>query len=66
MLSNQQNEIHLELPQAFPLWRQDGEYAVGELAAWFQTQAESIGRRFDTRNGSRYFAQDLSMALVNA
>ena len=30
---------------------------------WFLTQAESIGRRFDRRNRSHYFEDDLAAAL---
>ena len=55
--------VELELPQAFPLWREDGTYAAKELAGWFQTQAETIGRRFDRRNSSHYFEDDLAAAL---
>ena len=55
--------MKLELPQAFPLWREDGRYPVQELADWFLTQAESIGRRFDQRNRSHYFEDDLAATL---
>ena len=62
-LAGVRQTVKLELPQAFPLWREDGRYPVEELADWFQTQAESIGRRFDRRNSSHYFEQDLEAAL---
>lgn len=62
-LAGVRQTVKLELPQAFPLWREDGRYSVEELADWFQTQAESIGRRFDRRNSSHYFEQDLEAAL---
>lgn len=62
-LARKQKTVQLELPDTFPLRREDGEYAADELADWFQTQAAEIGRRFDQRNGSRFFAQDLETAL---
>ena len=48
---------------SLPLWREDGRYPVQELADWFLTQAESIGRRFDQRNRSHYFEDDLAATL---
>lgn len=63
-LARVQQTANLELPQSFALWREDGVYSVEALADWFLTQAESIGRRFDRRNGSHYFDEDLSVALT--
>lgn len=63
-LSRHQETVRLELPRSFPLWREDGAYAAGELADWFQAQAANIGRRFDRRNGSRCFERDLAAALA--
>ena len=62
-LAGARQTVKLELPQAFPLWREDGRYPVQELADWFLTQAESIGRRFDQRNRSHYFEDDLAATL---
>lgn len=63
-LSKHQQTVHLELPQAFPLWREDGAYSTKELANWFREQAETISRRFDERNGSHCFGHDLAVALA--
>lgn len=54
--------MRLELPQAFPLYRADGAYQVRALAEWFHTQAAEIASRFDRRNGSHTFAQNLALA----
>ena len=62
-LAGARQTVRLALPQSFPLWREDGVYSVKELADWFQTQAEDIGRRFDRRNSSHYFEDDLAAAL---
>ena len=63
-LSGTRQTVELELPQAFPLWREDGTYAAKELAGWFQTQAETIGHRFDQRNNSHHFEDDLAASLA--
>lgn len=55
--------VTLQLPKAFPLWREDGVYATKELTDWFYTQANEIGQRFDQRNHSTYFTDDLALAL---
>lgn len=62
-LAGVRQTVKLELPQAFPLWQEDGRYPVQELADWFLAQAETIGRRFDRRNSSHYFEDDLAAAL---
>lgn len=64
MLAQQQTAVYLNLPRSFPLWRQDSVYDAKELANWFHTQAEEIGRRFDRRNGNDYFVQDLALTLA--
>ncbi len=62
-LAGERQWVTLKLPCEFPLWREDGRYPVKELADWFLTQTQDIGRRFDRRNSSRYFEQDLAAAL---
>ena len=62
-LAGVRQTVKLELPQAFPLWREDGRYPVQELEDWFLTQTETIGRRFDQRNRSHYFEDDLAATL---
>lgn len=61
-LSKKMETVKLELPEKFPLYRMDGTYSVQELALWFHSQAADIGERFDRRNGSQYFAEDLAKA----
>lgn len=65
-LTGVRQTVKLQLPQSFPLWQEDGRYSVKELADWFQTQAQGIGQRFDTRNSSHYFERDLAAALSAA
>ena len=55
-------KVKLELPKEFALWREDGCYKAGELAEWFHSQAEEIAGRFDARNGTKWFAEDLKAA----
>lgn len=54
--------VHLELPKEFPLWREDGSYSTQALADYFYSQAAEIAARFDGRNSSRWYADDLKAA----
>lgn len=65
-LSKKQDRISLPLSAAFPLYQEDNMYHTAVLAQWFYTQAEQIAERFDTRNGSDYFKQDLAHAHLSA
>jgi tetratricopeptide (TPR) repeat protein len=48
-------QVALPLPRTFPLYSAEGTYAVRTLRGWFAMQAEGIGTRFDTRNGTQRF-----------
>lgn len=61
-LAKKTESYFLQLPEAFPLYQKDGLYYIPDLASWFYTQASNIGRRFDLRNHSDYFAKDLALA----
>lgn len=50
------------IPESFPFYNEEGVYNAGELAEWFYTQARDTAAAFDRRNGSDYFARDLSLA----
>lgn len=63
-LAKRQKEVSLDLCRKFPLYREDGVYDCAMLAQWFHDQAEMIGQRFDQRNGSDYFAKDLTFACA--
>lgn len=62
MLAKRGGTVSLSLPQQFPLFRDNGFYDPGQLADWFFEQAAEIGARFDRRNGSGFFAEDLEKA----
>lgn len=61
-LAKRADTVELTLPEAFPLYREDGVYSPQALADWFYAQAEKIGRAFDARNGSDYFRKNLALA----
>lgn len=61
-LAEQMETVKLELPKEFPLWREDGRYDTRALADWFYGQASEIGQRFDRRNGSSWYREDLRVA----
>lgn len=59
-LAKQRDEVLLELPEQFPLWQASGRYLSAELAGWFYHQCSEIAGRFDARNGSGLFTDDLA------
>jgi len=61
-LAKRMETVHLELPREFALWREDGAYNAQELADWFYRQCVEIAARFDARNGSSWYANDLKTA----
>ena len=64
-LAKDMDTVALKLPEAFPLYTKDGIYQCKELGEWFYKQAENIGQKFDKRNGSRYFEENLAKALLS-
>ncbi len=63
-LAKTKEEVTLKLPEAFPLYAKDGVYNCKNLSQWFYGQAEIIGDKFDKRNGSTYFKENLAKALL--
>jgi hypothetical protein len=52
--------LHLRLPKEFPLYREDGEYAVPDLCAWFDEDCRRLAEQFDRRNESDCFMQKVA------
>lgn len=63
-LAKRGDAVKLELPEKFPLYRKDGAYSVPALAEWFRVQAGDIAKKFDHRNGTDWYAQNLKLAEV--
>lgn len=63
-LAKENKTVTLILPETFPLYKKDGIYNCDSLAEWFYSQAQDIGKRFDSRNGSSYFKEDLELACA--
>ena len=63
-LAEVRDAIPLNLPEEFPLYAKEGVYFCKELKQWFYEQAEIIGDKFDKRNGSCYFKENLAKALL--
>ncbi len=62
-LSKKEEHIPLALPEQFSCFRRDGVYPVKELEQWVYGQAEEIAGRFDARNGTNYFMDNLGLAV---
>ena len=58
-------EVHLALPEEFPLDRADGDYSVSELGRYFYQQAEELARRYDARNGNSGYMDRLKEIMSN-
>lgn len=54
------SEPALTLPRFSPLYDDEGRYHAAEMAAAFKQQAAEVGRRFDERNETDFFAQTLA------
>lgn len=63
-LAKIKEEVTLKLPEAFPLYSKNGVYNCKDLSQWFYGQAGIIGDKFDKRNGSTYFKENLAIALL--
>ena len=62
-LSKKEEHIPLALPEQFSCFRRDGVYPIKELEQWVYGQAEEIAGRFDARNGTNYFMDNLGLAV---
>ncbi len=52
-------QVVLTLPKSFPLWQENGLYAMDTLGTFFYAHAQNIARAFDTRNNSHYYQNKL-------
>ena len=44
----------VKLPEAFPARQESGQYALADLAAWFENEARTLAAAFDARAGNAY------------
>lgn len=58
-------EVHLNLPEDFPLYRPDGVYPVSGLRDYFYQQAETLAQRYDARNGNDGYMSRLKEIMAN-
>lgn len=52
--------VSLRLPQNFPLFVEDGKYAVEAIAAWLDGSLRELAARFNARNGNDYFTRRIA------
>ena len=60
-LQSDRSELRMLLPSRFPNYRTDGCYELNAITAWFEDITEHIARRFDSRNGNRFFSNELGV-----
>ena len=63
-LARTKDTVVLDMPEKFPLYQEDGNYNCNMLEQWFYGQACTIGDKFDERNKSSYFKDNMRLALV--
>lgn len=63
-LARTKDTIMLDLPKEFPLYQEDGNYNCSRLEQWFYGQACTIADKFDTRNKSSYFKDNIRLACA--
>lgn len=60
LAETEQHSVKLNLPRSFPVYSEDGHYDALQLASWFKQKAEAIGRRFDARDETDFFARTMA------
>ena len=63
-LARTKDTVALDLPKEFPLYQEDGSYSCSRLEQWFYGQACTIGSKFDIRNKSSYFKDNMGLACA--
>ena len=56
--------LRLVLPPTFPVWNDEGRYALKALTAWVRAEAADLAGQFDRRNGNDSFARKLRKAAA--
>jgi hypothetical protein len=54
------DSLRLRLPKTFPIHRDDGQYAVTDLAKWFEDDCRQLAEQFDRRNETDWFARKVA------
>ena len=58
-----QATIKLSLDPAFPLYEESGQYSIASLYRFYYKRAREVAERFDERNGSHYYCNQLTEVL---
>lgn len=56
--------IDLALPQSFRKYSDNHRYSTGDLAEFFQRQADELAKQFDARNGTDFFSRTLHETMA--
>ncbi len=55
--------IKLSLDAAFPLYQESGQYRIDDLYRYYYDRARETAERFDRRNGTDHYCNELAQAL---
>lgn len=65
-LKNSKETIKLDMASTFPLYNNTSIYSTEKLCQYYYGEAENIADKFDKRNGTDKFANELVMSFANA
>lgn len=57
------NTVKLHYDNSFPLYREDGQYKIEDLLAFYYRRAKGTAQKFDRRNGTSYYVDKLEKSL---
>lgn len=64
MLDSGRETIKLRLPESFPLKGESNVYPTAQVKDWFEGRTREIAAKFDRRNESAHFANELTEMLA--
>lgn len=65
-IRKERETLQIHLPDKLPIYREDQTYSLEELENWFYEQLQELAKRFDKRNGTDSFQENLQMAITEA
>ncbi|QDU95689.1 hypothetical protein [Lignipirellula cremea] len=63
LVGEKKTQIKLNLPAPFPLYQKSGEYETAVLVQWFEEKVNTVGERFNQRNGNQFATTEFLQQL---
>lgn len=62
---NHKDTIRLQADKTFPLYNEENIYKTDSLASYYYKKAEDVARKFDKRNGTDKYINELEISIKN-